>query len=280
MALYHVLLNSWISALGSSEATIRMLSVLFAVMTVPALYAVGARLFSRRVGVVAAVLLALNTALYSYAREARSYSLTLLLVLGASYFLVRATSQPQRRIFWAAYGVTAVLSVYAHFFAALVLLAHAVSLVAARTATRPAPYDRRGHSRCDCRRAGSGRPLHLGRRNGTHDRPGDRAKRRARPLLLVRGLESTTCRPIRARRARWLRRYVATRRSGQLGFRIRQCLASAADCARARDLRDDRSAVRLSLSARLPSGAVAPRGSGRCRDWQVVGTRPSMASDR
>ena len=132
MAVYHVLLNGWISALGSSEATIRMLSVLFAVMTVPALYAVGARLFSRRVGVVAAVLLALNTALYSYAREARSYSLTLLLVLVASYFLVRAAAQPQRRIFWAAYGVTAVLSVYAHFFAALVLVAHAVSLVAAR----------------------------------------------------------------------------------------------------------------------------------------------------
>lgn len=130
MALYHVILNAWVG-LGSGEAMVRVPSVLFAALTVPMLYGLGARLFSPRVGVIAASLLALNATLFSYGRETRSYALTVLLVVLASYFFVRAVSDT-RRMFWAAYAITAVLAVYSHLFAVLVLIGHAGSLIGAR----------------------------------------------------------------------------------------------------------------------------------------------------
>ncbi len=130
MALYHLLLSAWTS-LGTGEAEVRALSVAFAVASVPAMYLLGARLSSPRVGVTAALLLGLNPAVFSYGREARSYALTLLLVVLASFLFVLAV-QTGRRAAWAAYTAVAVLAVYAHLFAALVLVAHGLSLIVVR----------------------------------------------------------------------------------------------------------------------------------------------------
>ena len=60
MGLHTFLLDFWIKAVGESETAIRSLSVLCAALCVPALYLVGRRLFDRRTGLVAAVLLAPN----------------------------------------------------------------------------------------------------------------------------------------------------------------------------------------------------------------------------
>jgi hypothetical protein len=126
MALYHLLLHFWLK-LGEGETTVRSLSVLFAVAAIPFGYAICARLFSRRAGALAAILLALNGAYYSFAREARSYSLVVFLVIAASYFLVEATITG-KRFWWGAYVVAAALAVYAHFFAFFVLGAHLLSV--------------------------------------------------------------------------------------------------------------------------------------------------------
>lgn len=134
MALYHLLLGGW-TVLGDGEAAVRSLSVVFAVLTVPVLYLLGARLFTPRVGAIAALLLALNATFFSYGREARSYSLTLLLVTFASYLLVRAVFDTRAR-YWVAYAVIASLAVYAHLFAAWVIVAHAVALLVSRRRLR------------------------------------------------------------------------------------------------------------------------------------------------
>jgi hypothetical protein len=126
MALYHLLLHFWLN-LGQGETAVRSLSVIFAVAAIPFGYAICARLFSRRTGAFAAILLALNGAYYSYAREARSYSLVVFLVIAASYFLVEATLTGGRS-WWGAYVVASALAVYAHFFAFFVLGAHLVSV--------------------------------------------------------------------------------------------------------------------------------------------------------
>jgi mannosyltransferase len=70
MALYYVLLHVWLS-LGSTEAFIRGLSVLFSLATVPVLYALGVRVGGRMAGLLAAWLLAINAYHVRYAQEAR-----------------------------------------------------------------------------------------------------------------------------------------------------------------------------------------------------------------
>jgi mannosyltransferase len=78
MALYYVLLRFWI-LLGDSEFTVRLLSVISAVATVPVVYFLGKSLFDARVGLIAALLLAMNAFHIQYSQEARSYSLLLTL---------------------------------------------------------------------------------------------------------------------------------------------------------------------------------------------------------
>ncbi len=126
MVLYYLLLRGWMH-LGDSLAWIRALSLVPAVAAVPAIYALGKRLFGCPVGVIAAFLLAINAYLVRYAQEARSYSLVVLLVIVASYFFVVATESGRRRD-WKWYVALSVLAVYAHFYAVLVLVAHGVTL--------------------------------------------------------------------------------------------------------------------------------------------------------
>jgi mannosyltransferase len=128
MVLYHGLLHAWRS-LDTGEAFTRGLSVLFALATLPVLYALARRLADARVAAVSVLLLAVNVVYVGHAREARSYSLALLLVTAATFFFVRAV-QDGRRGDWALYALAVALAVYAHLFAALVVPAQLLSLPA------------------------------------------------------------------------------------------------------------------------------------------------------
>ena len=126
MSLYYLLLRFWLH-FGNSEAFIRSLSAIFALVTVPALYALGRRLFDSRVGLMAAALLAVNAYGIRYAQDARSYALLVLLFVVSSLYFVRCLNDPSRhnRI---AYILISALSVYAHFFAGLFVVAQWLSL--------------------------------------------------------------------------------------------------------------------------------------------------------
>ena len=130
MTLYHLLLRRWV-LLGDSEWLLRSLSVIFSLATLPVLYALGTRLFGRRVGLVSALLLAVNAFHVKYAQEARSYSLLVLLLTVASWLFVESIEK-SRVQHWVGYVLTSVLALYSHFFAAFVVLAHWVSLLFVR----------------------------------------------------------------------------------------------------------------------------------------------------
>jgi mannosyltransferase len=89
--------------------------------------------------VLAAILMAVNAFLVHFAQEARGYSLVLLLTTTASYLFLLAVEKPSPRR-WGIYIVVSALSVYVHLFAALVIAAHALSLVLSRR--RPLPLGR------------------------------------------------------------------------------------------------------------------------------------------
>lgn len=123
MSLYYLLLRGWLH-FGHTEAFIRGLSVLFAVATVPAIYLLGRRLFSGRAGLIAAGLLSVNSYHLRFSQEARCYPLLVFLcTLSSLYFLesVHGTSR-------ARHAVSGALSVYAHFYAGLLLAAQWISL--------------------------------------------------------------------------------------------------------------------------------------------------------
>jgi mannosyltransferase len=131
MSLYHVLLHLWL-LLNGGDAFARALSVVFGLATLPLVYALARRLFDTRAAVIAVFVIAGNVNFVGHAREARGYSLAVLLVTASSLFLVMAVQDGRRR-HWALYAVTGVLAVYAHLLAALAILAQLLSLLVLRS---------------------------------------------------------------------------------------------------------------------------------------------------
>ena len=116
-----------------------MLSVLPGIASLPIMYLLGARLFGRRTGILAALLLTLSTCSVVYSQEARGYSWLLLGVIGSTYLFVRLIERPTYTLA-CAYALAAGVTLYFHYFGLLVPLAHAVSLVALPKARRPWRY--------------------------------------------------------------------------------------------------------------------------------------------
>lgn len=127
MALYHAVLSPWLAVSGN-EAVVRLLSILFAVGTLPYLYGLALRLFDRRTAVIAVLLMSVNVSYVGFARDARSYALALFLVTASSYYLVGAVEGHRRRD-WGVYAVLAALAVWAHLFAGLVVAAQVAWLL-------------------------------------------------------------------------------------------------------------------------------------------------------
>jgi mannosyltransferase len=131
MALYHGLLHPWLAVVGGGEAAARIPSVIFALGTLPVLALLARRVFDPTTAALSVVLVAVDIPFVAHAREARSYSLALLLTTAAALCLTVALQDGRTRT-WLLYGVLAALATYAHLFAALALIGQLLSLAARR----------------------------------------------------------------------------------------------------------------------------------------------------
>jgi hypothetical protein len=118
--LYYVLLWLWSRVFGVGGAGLRAFSALCSTLTIPVVWAIGRRLVSNRVGLIAALLTAVNPFLFWYAQEARSYSMLLLMCALSLLALVWALESPGRGrvLVW---GIVSALAVATHYYAAVVI---------------------------------------------------------------------------------------------------------------------------------------------------------------
>lgn len=136
--VYYALLKLWLP-LGESEFTIRVLSAIFGIATVPVVYALGRRLFGPAPAIAAAVLLATNAYFVENVQDARGYTLATFLISAASVLFVDLLRRPR----WpqvAGYVALGTLAIYAHFFSGLVLAAHLTSLFFIQRRSLPVRY--------------------------------------------------------------------------------------------------------------------------------------------
>ena len=157
--LYYLILHLTRQMFGLSDFAFRYPSVLFGVLLIPLIYQLGCRLASpsppgrgpgsggRVVGLLAALLAAVNPLHVYYSQEARMYSLLALLVTGMGYVLWRAIDQIRdtrygirngsssvSRISYLVspsgglvmYGVLAALALYTHYTVAFLIAVQAV----------------------------------------------------------------------------------------------------------------------------------------------------------
>jgi uncharacterized membrane protein len=114
--LYYVLAWGWAKAFGVHEVGLRSLSALFGALTVPLAYCIGAELASRRTGLIAAALAAVNPMLIWYSQEARSYAVLVFFCAASLLFFVRylRTRDGRDLGLWA---ISSALALCSHYFA-------------------------------------------------------------------------------------------------------------------------------------------------------------------
>ena len=125
--LYHLVLSLWMRVLGSSEASVRILSAFLGTLYLPGIYLLGKRLFSARVALIATLLAAFNPFLVWYSQEARMYVLVATLSVWSMYCFVRALATP-RWCWWVAYVLVTVAGLYTHLYAVFLLPAQLLFL--------------------------------------------------------------------------------------------------------------------------------------------------------
>ena len=137
--LYHVLLHFWELFLGNSIPVARLLSLLFFVLSIPALYLVGQELYGPRVALYATLLFSLSPFMNWYGNEIRMYSLFTLLAIVNQYCFLRIFREKEGydRNAWFGYLVTCILGTYTHYFFSLLILGQIVFV-----ATHPRFYSR------------------------------------------------------------------------------------------------------------------------------------------
>ena len=119
--LYYLLLHVWMQVAGTSEEATRALSLVFALLTVPAAWWAGRTLFGTRAAWMAAVLAATNPFLTQYAEETRMYALAALLAVVGSATFARAFAADAdargRRPWAVGFAVTLAALLYTHNWA-------------------------------------------------------------------------------------------------------------------------------------------------------------------
>jgi uncharacterized membrane protein len=125
--LYYVLAWPWAHVVGSTEAALRALSVLFGIAVVPVAYLTGREIVSRGAGLAAAALVAFNPLLVWYSQEARPYSLLVLLCGLSLLFSARALRRREERSLWL-WTAVSVLALLTHYFAAFLVVPEALLL--------------------------------------------------------------------------------------------------------------------------------------------------------
>jgi hypothetical protein len=134
--VYYVAAWGWGSVFGLGEIGLRSLSALAGTATIPVAYGAGAVFASRRAGLVAAALVAVNPFLVWYSQEARSYAL--LSLFGAATVLAFGLALRGGGRWLAVWASLSALAIATHYFAVFLVAAEAAWLLVRLRGSRAA----------------------------------------------------------------------------------------------------------------------------------------------
>ena len=133
--LFYTLLHFWQRLAGVSELAVRYFSLWWGVLAVALVYAFGRALFGPRPSAWAAAWMVINPFWIMHAQDIRVYTMLAALALASCYVFWRAMAcahQDGCWGWWGLYAVSGAFVVYAHYFGAFLILAHALFFAAVR----------------------------------------------------------------------------------------------------------------------------------------------------
>ena len=139
--LYYLLLSLWIDAFGDSERATHVLSLLFALASIPVAHWAARALFGVRAGWYAAGLATLNPFLTYYAQETRMYAIVAVVGMLVAVGFLKVFADRERR-FLPLFAVALAVMIYTHNWALFLGLGTAIAF--AMLWFWAEPGDRRG----------------------------------------------------------------------------------------------------------------------------------------
>lgn len=114
--LYFAILKATGILLGDSEFTLKLVGAFASILLIPATYVLGRRLFSGRVGLLAAVLACLSPAYQWYGHELRMYTVVALLAALSDYALFAAAQSSKLNVrLWVIWLCITVSALFTHY---------------------------------------------------------------------------------------------------------------------------------------------------------------------
>lgn len=134
--LFFLALRPWLALFGQSEAGLRSFSALAGAALIPLIFYLGARLFGKRAGWLAAGLAAIAPYAVWYSQEGKMYAWVALLA-AASFALLWRGLEGDRRWAWAGYVVVTTVSPFIHYLTALLIPTFALVFLVGLRRWRP-----------------------------------------------------------------------------------------------------------------------------------------------
>ncbi len=125
--LYYILLHYIQIAFGSTEQTVRFISIISNVLCIPAVYLLSLKLYSKKEALLACILFSFSPFALSYSVEARGYSLFLLFSVYSMYFLIKFIDENNKTTLLY-YLISALLCSLTHYFGLLLAIFQLVYL--------------------------------------------------------------------------------------------------------------------------------------------------------
>ena len=117
--LYFLFLKIW-SFWGDGEVYLRMLSVIFGILTILATYLLGRQFFERDVSMIASFLVSISPFLLLFDREVRMYPQFVFFTVISIFFFIKALRENKNK-YWIGFTFFTVLNTYTHYHAFLVV---------------------------------------------------------------------------------------------------------------------------------------------------------------
>ncbi|HUQ19761.1 MAG TPA: glycosyltransferase family 39 protein [Gemmatimonadaceae bacterium] len=124
--LFYAIVRLWRQLAGDTDQAALLLVLIIGSLIVPATYFAASRLYSRRVGAIAAVLAAISPILIDHATMVRPYPLLQILLLASCLSLALALETATIK-WWIVFGVSILAMLYTHNWAWLLAAGHAVA---------------------------------------------------------------------------------------------------------------------------------------------------------
>ncbi|PZE94809.1 hypothetical protein DEI95_05140 [Curtobacterium sp. MCBD17_008] len=133
-SLYYAFVHVWLRFLPYDFVTLRFPSAIAVGVAAGLLVVLVHHLTSLRAGIVAGLVLAVLPRATSSGLQGRSYAMSMTVAVAVTLVLVVATDrtlrqQPRAWLWWTGYGVLAVLGSYLFLYSALLIVAHAVTVM-------------------------------------------------------------------------------------------------------------------------------------------------------